>query len=110
MAFRLSQVSAQLKTVLETDSGSWDHTFVTLPEFFWNTRWSNVHSEDDIMKLGDFYMSNVSDYVNRLIDAFPARSGDPPLPSPFWREPVPSCIETMTRVRRRPATTPFFTP
>lgn len=77
MEFRLSQVNAQLKTVLETDSGSWDHTFVTLPEFFWNTRWSNVHSEDDIMKLGDFYMSNVSDYVNRLIDAFPARSGDP---------------------------------
>ena len=36
-----------------------------------------MHSEDDIMKLGDFYMSNVSDYVNRLIDAFPARSGAP---------------------------------
>ena len=56
---------------------SWDHTFVTLPEFFWNTRWSNVLSEDELMQLGDFYMDHVSDYVNRLIDAFPARSGDP---------------------------------
>ncbi|EMJ0103960.1 TPA: hypothetical protein N5O13_002607 [Enterobacter cloacae subsp. cloacae] len=77
MEFRLSQVIAELKAVLETDTGSWDHTFVTLPEFFWNTRWSNVLSEDELMQLGDFYMDHVSDYVNRLIDAFPARSGDP---------------------------------
>ncbi|HDC4405155.1 TPA: hypothetical protein O8U20_000737 [Enterobacter cloacae] len=77
MEFRLSQVIAELKAVLETDTGSWDHTFVTLPEFFWNTRWSNVLSEDELMQLGDFYMDHVSDYVNRLIGAFPARSGDP---------------------------------
>lgn len=77
MEFRLSQVIAELEAVLETDTGSWDHTFVTLPEFFWNTRWSNVLSEDELMQLGDFYMDHVSDYVNRLIDAFPARSGDP---------------------------------
>ncbi|HAZ4814702.1 TPA: hypothetical protein J5T73_002926 [Enterobacter cloacae] len=77
MEFRLSQVIAELKAVLETDTGSWDHTFVTLPEFFWNTRWSNVLSEDELMQLGDFYMDHVSDYVNRMIDAFPARSGDP---------------------------------
>ncbi|HDC4291965.1 TPA: hypothetical protein O8L16_002782 [Enterobacter cloacae] len=77
MEFRLSQVIAELKAVLETDTGSWDHTFVTLPEFFWNTRWSNVLSEDELMQLGDFYMDYVSDYVNRLIGAFPARSGDP---------------------------------
>ncbi|KIF95577.1 hypothetical protein [Enterobacter cloacae] len=77
MEFRLSQVIAELKAVLETDTGSRDHTFVTLPEFFWNTRWSNVLSEDELMQLGDFYMDHVSDYVNRLIDAFPARSGDP---------------------------------
>ena len=77
MEFRLSQVIAELKAVLETDTGNWDHTFVTLPEFFWNTRWSNVLSEDELMQLGDFYMDHVSDYVNRLIDAFPARSGDP---------------------------------
>lgn len=77
MEFRLSQVIAELKAVLETDTGSWDHTFVTLPEFFWNTRWSNVLSEDELMQLSDFYMDHVSDYVNRLIDAFPARSGDP---------------------------------
>lgn len=77
MEFRLSQVIAELKAVLETDTGSWDHTFVTLPEFFWNTRWSNVLSEDELMQLGDLYMDHVSDYVNRLIDAFPARSGDP---------------------------------
>lgn len=77
MEFRLSQVIAELEAVLETDTGSWDHTFVTLPEFFWNTRWSNVLSEDELMQLGDFYMDHVSDYVNRLIDAFPACSGDP---------------------------------
>lgn len=77
MESRLSQVIAELEAVLETDTGSWDHTFVTLPEFFWNTRWSNVLSEDELMQLGDFYMDHVSDYVNRLIDAFPARSGDP---------------------------------
>ncbi len=32
-------------------------------------------SEDELMQLGDFYMDHVSDYVNRLIDAFPAVPG-----------------------------------
>lgn len=77
MEWRLGQVIAQLKTVLENDKGSWEHTFVTLPEFFWNTHWNNVRTENDIMSLCEFYMSNVSDYANRLIDAFPARSRDP---------------------------------
>lgn len=109
MEFRLSQVIAELKAVLETDTGSWDHTFVTLPEFFWNTRWSNVLSEDELMQLGDFYMDHVSDYVNRLMMPSRPVPGIPLLPSRFWREHVPSSTATIKRVRRRPAKIPFFT-
>lgn len=77
MEWRLRQVITQLTEVLAHDTGSWEHTFVALPEFFWNTHWNNVRSEEEIMQLCDFYMSNISGYVNRLIDAFPARSGEP---------------------------------
>lgn len=71
---RLQDVSAQLKTALENDPKTYQATFFTLPEFFWNTGWQNVKTESDIRELCTFYLDNMTGYINRLVSSFPTAS------------------------------------
>ena len=46
--WRLNSIIKQLAVALESYDSRWEHTFFVLPEFYWNTRWSNVWNEQEI--------------------------------------------------------------
>ncbi|NHR07241.1 hypothetical protein HA052_18790 [Chromobacterium haemolyticum] len=45
--------------------------FFTLPEFFWNVRWSDVYDINEISLLSDFYLDKLSDKVGFILRGMP---------------------------------------
>lgn len=74
--WRLNSIIKQLAVALESYDSRWEHTFFVLPEFYWNTRWSNVWNEQEIQELCAFYLNKIPEVVNRLIDRFPPVPGN----------------------------------
>ncbi|WP_202301168.1 hypothetical protein [Dryocola clanedunensis] len=68
---RLNDVVTQLQESLTRDPATYQATFFTLPEFFWNTRWDNLKDEASIQALCSFYLDRMAIYVNKLVDSFP---------------------------------------
>ncbi|WP_118987511.1 hypothetical protein [Photorhabdus sp. CRCIA-P01] len=68
---RQTETEQALTALLQAKQGS-APLLITLPEFFWNIRWDALKTTDELHRLTDYYLDQLSSRVSAIVDKFPA--------------------------------------